>query len=75
MADRTSAAIFGEIFERLAKLPDNRNKAMAKWLWKKAGSYDFCDEQMGCDKALIRLGLAKAGKDEYGDETIIYVGR
>lgn len=61
MSDRTSAAIFGEIFDLLADNPDERNKAIARKIWGKIGEYDFSPYQMGSDRALLRLGIAKMG--------------
>lgn len=72
MADRTSAEIFGLLFEKLAKRPQKEVRTLARWAWKLAGAYDFDDCQMDCDKALIKLGLAKPSKDEYGDDAIEY---
>lgn len=63
MADRTSAALFGGIFEHLAANPDDRNKTFAEWLWSQTGDYDFNYYQMGCDEALVKLGLAAKGDD------------
>lgn len=69
MADRTSAEIFSMMFEMLAENPTEEHKKMAKKLWPKRMHYDFSDYQMGCDKALLKLGLAvMAGKEiEYAE--------
>lgn len=69
MADRTSAGIFGRIFEYLAQKPDRRAKEFALEMWSEAGGYDFSWYQMECDDALVTLGLAKRAHDpEYPDE-------
>lgn len=58
MADRTSANIFSMVFEMLAKNPTDEHKEMAWEAWSSRREYDFSDEQMGCDEALLALGLA-----------------
>lgn len=69
MSDRTSAEIFSMIFEMLAENPTDEHKKMAKKIWPQRNHYDFSDYQMGCDKALIILGLAtREGEEiEYKD--------
>lgn len=76
MADRTSARIFGSIFEFLAETPDDRSKEFAVKMWTlmEESGYDFSYYQMGADDALIALGLACTGKDEDGEDTILYAG-
>jgi hypothetical protein len=74
MADRTSAALFGKVFDYLAEEPE-QNEKFAAWLWKQTGNYDFSYYQMGCDKALVKLGLAKRVEDDLflykeGDEWV-----
>lgn len=64
MADRTSGEIFGMMFEMLAKDPTDDHKKMAKKLWPKRLQYDFSNYQMGCDEALIVLGLATRNGEE-----------
>ncbi len=66
MADRTSAEIFGWLFEELARLaqspkPEVHDAAvdLASKAWAKARGYDFAWEQMEADEALLTLGLAK----------------
>ena len=68
MSDRTSAALFGEIFELLAENPDDRMKEIAASIWPKRTDFDFNEYQMGCDAALIRLGLAKMVPDDESDD-------
>jgi hypothetical protein len=75
MADRTAAAIFGMIFEKLAKNPTAENKELAKEIFGELGGYDFNEYQMYVDDALITLGLARRGLDpDYPEdgETILY---
>jgi hypothetical protein len=69
MADRTSAAIFGRQFERLAKgrIPERKLKE-AREVWRDSWNYDFNPYQMGCDEALLRLGLAQ----DRGEEGMFY---
>lgn len=63
MADRTSADVFGVIFALLAS---GKGKAqIAKALWKESFRFDFSPEQMGVDRALKKLGLAREVKAEY----------
>jgi hypothetical protein len=61
MADRTSAGLFGKIFELLAKNPSDEHKQMAKEIWPMTSEYDFSEYQMYADDALLTLGLAKKG--------------
>lgn len=75
MSDRTSAEIFGEAFRFLAETNDERAKQMARRFWSMTSSYDFSPSQMGCDDALIALGLARRGVDpEWPDdgEVVMY---
>lgn len=60
MSDRTSAAIFGEIFGVLAdELPAGEKRdALAKRFWLMSQDYDFNEYQMECDEVLLELGLA-----------------
>jgi hypothetical protein len=64
MADRTSASIFGQIFDLLAKNPTDEHKEMAKQIWPLRREYDFNDYQMDCDEALVKLDLAKLEGEE-----------
>ncbi len=75
MTDRTSAALFGKIFELLAKNPTDEHKAIAKEVFAYTGDYDFSYYQMDADDALMALGLARKGIDtRYPEdgETILY---
>ena len=74
MADRTSARIFGSIFEFLAETPDARSKEFAALMWALTEEFDFSYYQMNADDALIALGLACVGKDEDDEGTILYAG-
>ena len=60
MADRTSAGILGLVFELLAE--GKSKKQMVKALWRARQDYDFSDDQMDADEALIQLGLAEECK-------------
>ncbi len=70
MSDRTSAALFGEIFTLLYAAKTAKKKidydSLAKHFWDKAisGEYDFNPYQMDSDTALIHFGLARKAKDE-----------
>lgn len=77
MADRTSAALFGKIFELLAKNPTDENKKIALEIWPFRSEYDFNEYQMDADDSLQILGLAKIGIDpRYPEdgETVLYAG-
>jgi hypothetical protein len=73
MADRTSASLFGQFFELLAKLVDEEPvepKEVAEHLWGHIRGYDFNAYQMSCDEALLKLGLARMEGEliQYKDE-------
>ena len=75
MADRTSAGVFAQFFEKAAKLGLSKNDPLVRFMWKARLEYDFSDYQMESDDALIRLGLARRGIDpEYSEdeETTLY---
>ena len=75
MADRTSARVFGRIFELLAKYPTEQNKQIAKEIFSMTVDFDFSNCQMYADNSLIALGLARLGVDpDYPleGEVIIY---
>jgi len=72
MADRTSAVLFGKIFDILAA---DQYEELARKLWDLKSSYDFSSYQMNCDESLIKLGLARKDIDPEGRYTIRYVDR
>ena len=77
MADRTSAGLFGKVFNLLAKNPTSEHKEIAKEIFAEVGNYDFSNYQMYADDALMKLGLAKIGiNPKYPDdgEVVIYFG-
>lgn len=57
MADRTAAALFGKIFELLAKNPTEEHKSIAQEIFQEIEKFDFEPKQMYADKALIELEL------------------
>lgn len=76
MADRTSARLFGKIFDLLAKNPTEEHKAIAKEIYAETIDYDFRNYQMYADESLIILELAKKGIDtDYPEEgeQVIYL--
>lgn len=68
MADRTSAKIFGNLFDILAKNPDINSNQLAKILWEMQRGYDFSPYQMNADEALVKLGFAKEVPDSEDPE-------
>jgi len=72
MADRTSAGVFGLIFEELAK-GDIDPKKLAKKLMKATREFDFNACQMECDKALLKLEVAKMSADDPDDARMLYL--
>ena len=77
MADRTSAGLFGQIFEILAQNPTDEHKEIARRIYQLASGYDFSDCQMDADDACLALGIARRGIDpEYpdDDECILWPG-
>jgi hypothetical protein len=65
MADRTSAHLFGCIFEIIdehVKDPQDR-KVLAERFWAMSRGYDFSEYQMESDEVLERLGLARKEVD------------
>lgn len=63
MSDRFASSIFGQIFKKLGSDPTPQHKKWAAELWKMSREYDFSDCQMECDKALVKLDLARKGID------------
>ena len=77
MADRTSAELFGILFEVLAEEPTEENKVLAKTFYELSERYDFSYSQMEADEALVTLGLAKRFTDpDWPDEgeQVFYFG-
>lgn len=76
MADRTSAKLFGRIFNILAENPDERNIKLAAKIWQLTQYYDFHPCQMEIDYLkLFDLELAKDAWDpKTEEENIIYKG-
>ena len=73
MSDRTTAGVFCKVFCALAREPiTEETKTIARGLYQDTGEYDFNKYQMECDDALIALGLARRGKDEDGNDTVLY---
>ena len=76
MADRTSAQLFGKIFNLLASdkpLDDRPSLALQFWKMMDSGDYDFSPYQMDCDRALKKLGLLRELEEEDEDgETFQY---
>ena len=72
MADRTSAALFSELFtildEALATAPGRIVIELARRVWEMSWDYDFAPEQLCCDEALARLGMARADREEGYDQ-------
>jgi hypothetical protein len=70
MADRTSAHLFGQIFNHLAETPDERSVTFARVVWglMEEGGYDFNHYQMDADEALVKLDLARPGHDDWCEE-------
>ena len=69
MADRRSAELFSELLEEIAEEEAPARERVVK-LWAKTFGYDFHPCQMGCDDALLKLGLAKRTGGE--DDEILY---
>ncbi len=73
MGDTSGAELFGKIFRRLAKDPDDaRRKSLVMFFWKEAREHDFYACEMDADAALKKLGLAKKGRNEDGEITTLY---
>jgi hypothetical protein len=68
MSDRTAAAIFGDIFARLASAgPTIDRDGFAKWLYGAAFAYDFHPSQMNKDAECIQLGVVKRDANGHAD--------
>lgn len=66
MSDRTSAAIFGELFVMFAEDAMPTDREYARKVWAMTWEYDFSFEQMECNEELVRLELASAVVDGSG---------
>ncbi len=67
MSDKKAAYLFGTVFEELAKHSDKEGiKESAKKIYEESLEFDFADEAMDCDAALIKLGLARTRGIDYG---------
>ena len=53
MADRTSAEIFGRIFNLLATDPSDQNQQLARQIMQISREYDFSPYQMYADEACL----------------------
>ena len=47
----------------LASNPSDEHKKIARKVWAMSREYDFCDDEMYCDRALHKLDLARKGVD------------
>jgi len=64
MGDTSSAALFGDIFDVLAKLPATEERDwLARYLWKRTEEFDFSDRELEADASLVELGVAYWGVD------------
>lgn len=73
MEDKTAAYLFGLFFEEMAKhshLPGIKKSALK--LYEESLDYDFNDDDMEADAAMMKLGLAERRGIDYG--TIIEYG-
>ncbi len=60
MSDKKAAYLFGTVFEELAKHSDKEGiKESAKKIYEESLEFDFADEDMQVDEALIKLDLAR----------------
>ena len=68
MADRTSAGLFGKIFQLLAVNPTDEHKQIASEIFDMTGEYDFSNYQMYAEEACHKLDLCRTIPDpEYPD--------
>lgn len=77
MSDHSSAYIFGRVFELIAKEvpPGPRRGRIARKFWKMSREFDFSDDEMHADRALVSLRLARKGVDpDYPEDgpTMLY---
>lgn len=59
MSDRKSPEIFYLIYTLLAANPTVEHQEIAAKLWKLSQRFDFSDHELGCEKAMIALGIAE----------------
>ena len=59
MSDHTSPVIFAKVFELLARHDLSDSCKVAREVWELSQEYDFYNEDMGCEEALEKLGLAR----------------
>lgn len=59
MSDRSSPEIFRLIYTLLAANPTVEHREIAAKLWKLSQKFDFSDEDLGCEKAMIELWIAE----------------
>ncbi len=78
MSDRSSAYIFGRVFELIDKhVPKGKRFTQARRFWTMSLEFDFGPSDMHADPALKRLGLARKGlSPDYPEEgpITIYLG-
>lgn len=63
MADRTSAGVFGAVFEILGEDSTKDHKLLARRVFALTTGYDFSPYQMAADESLARLGLDRTAPD------------
>lgn len=68
MSDHSSAYLFSKLFEMFAEDGTAQAKEHARKIWVMSWQYDFSFEQMDCNQALERLGLAKARPPDDPDD-------
>ena len=77
MSDRSGAYLFARIFGLIDQHVHDaeQRRKLALEFWKESREYDFDPYQLGCDKTLMKLGLARRGVDpdnpQHG-ETMLY---
>jgi hypothetical protein len=59
MSDRSSPEIFYLIYTLLAVNPTAEHREIAAKLWKLSQQFDFSDHDLGCEEAMIALGIAE----------------
>lgn len=72
MADRTSAALFGKLFQLLARNPTEEHKEIAAEMFDLTGEYDFSNYQMYADEACEKLGLCRIPSDP--EQSVLWRG-